>query len=157
MRNILTCILLLGLIGCSDSEYYKVQFENVDRLSEGDKVLINGLEVGEVKHLELDSDKKILATLWVGRSIKLTKGSTFAIHSELLGGRHIEIGLADDNEPMDTEEIHLGYVQPPDTTGLRHLSKAERDSLAAHDPVYKLVDTLITILRKSKDSIEVER
>src|SRR5690606_27789923 len=51
MKNTVTFILLIGLIGCSDSEDYKVQFENVDRLTEGDKVILNGLEVGQVKDL----------------------------------------------------------------------------------------------------------
>src|SRR5262245_34144334 len=45
MKNLLTYIVFLGLMSCSDSEYYKVQFDNVDRLAEGDKVILNGLEV----------------------------------------------------------------------------------------------------------------
>jgi|GEM_PF-6440334 ABC-type transporter Mla subunit MlaD len=157
MKNILTCILLLGLISCSDSEYYKVQFENVDRLTEGDKVILKGMEVGQVKDLELDNEKKILATIWVGRNIKLTKGSTFTIHADLLGMRHVEIDLADNQELMDTKEIQKGFVQPPDTTGFKKLTEQERDSLVKHDPVYRLADTVMTILRKSKDSTKVER
>jgi len=156
MKHILTFILLLGLISCSDSEYYKVQFDNVDRLTEGDKVIVKGMEVGQVKDLELDDDKKILATVWVGRNIKLTKGSTFTIHSDILGTRYIEIGLADNHELMNTEEIHKGYVQPPDTVGLRRYTAEERDSLIKHNPALKLADTLLTILRKSKDTTKVE-
>lgn len=157
MKNILTFILLLGLISCSDSEYYKVQVDNVDRLMEGDKVLLKGLEVGQVKDLELDDEKKILATIWVGRNIKLTKGSTFTIHSDILGTRHIEIELADNQELMNTREIQTGYVQPPDTTGFRKLTAEERDSLVNHDPIYRLADTVMMMLRKSKDSIKAEQ
>lgn len=157
MKNILTYILLLGLIGCSDSEYYKVQFDNVDRLTEGDKVILKGMEVGQVKDLELDNEKKILATIWVGRNIKLTKGSTFTIYADLLGTRRVEIDLADNQELMDTKEIQKGFVQPLDTTGFKKLTAQERDSLVKHDPVYRLADTVMTILRKSKDSTKVER
>lgn len=156
MKNILTYVLLLGLISCSDSEYYKVQFDNVDRLTEGDKVVLKGLEVGQVKDLKLDDEKKILATIRVGRNIKLSKGSTFTIHSDILGTRHIEIGLSDNKELMDTEEIHKGYVQPPDTTGRRYYTEQEKDSLIKHNPALKLADTLMTILRKSKDSTKRE-
>jgi ABC-type transporter Mla subunit MlaD len=157
MKNIRTYILLLTLIGCSDSEYYKVQFDNVDRLTEGDKVILKGLEVGEVEDLKLSDSKKVLATIWVGRNIKLTKGSTFTIHSDILGSRHIEIGLADNVELMNTEEIQIGYVQPPDTTGFKQLTAAERDSLIKHDPVYILADALMTILRKSRDSTKIKQ
>lgn len=157
MKHILTYILLLGLISCSDSECYKVQFDNVDRLTEGDKVILKGMEVGQVKDLELDNEKKILATIWVGRNIKLTKGSTFTIHADLLGTRHVEIDLADNQELMDTKEIQKGFVQPPDTTGFKKLTAQERDSLVRHDPIYRLADTVMTILRKLKDSTKVER
>jgi ABC-type transporter Mla subunit MlaD len=156
MKNILTYILLLGLVGCSDSQYYKVRFDNVDRLTEGNKVFLKGLEVGEVTDFELDSDNKILATILVGRNIKLTKGSTFTIHSDILGARHIEIELADNHELMNIEEIQTGYVQPPDTTGFKKLTAEQRDSLVAHDPIYRLADTVMMILRKTKDSTKVE-
>ncbi|MEJ7643759.1 MAG: MCE family protein [Chryseolinea sp.] len=157
MKNILTYILLLGLISCSDSEYYKVQFDNVDRLTEGDKVILKGLEVGEVRDFELDDEKKVLATIWVGRNIKLKKGSTFTIHSGILGTRHIEIELADNQELMNTEEIQTGYVQPPDTTGFKQLTAEQRDSLVTHVPIYRLADTVMTILRKSRDSTKVKQ
>lgn len=156
MKNILTYILLLGLTSCSDSEYYKVQFDNVDRLTEGDKVILKGLEVGEVKDFELNDEKKVLATIWVGRNIKLTKGSTFTIHSDFLGTRHIEIELAEKQELMSTEEVQTGYVQPPDTTGFRRMTEEQRDSLLKYNPVFRLADTVMTILRKSKDSTKVK-
>ena len=139
-----------------NAEYYKVQFDNVDRLTEGDKVILKGLEVGQVKDLELDAEKKILATIWVGRNIKLTKGSTFTIHTEFLGTRHIEIGLAENPELMDTDEIQTGYVAPLDTTGVRRYTPEERDSLIKHNPGFRLADTLMTILRKPRASAKVE-
>ena len=120
-------------------------------------MILKGMEVGQVKDLELDNEKKILATIWVGRNIKLTKGSTFTIHADLLGTRHVEIDLADNQELMDTKEIQKGFVQPPDTTGFKKLTAQERDSLVRHDPVYRLADTVMTILRKLKDSTKVER
>lgn len=130
MRNILTFILLVGLTSCSDYEYYKVQFENVDRLTEGDKVILKGLEIGQVKDLKIDNEKKVLATIQVGRNVKVTKGSTFTIRSQLLGTRYIEISLADEKELMNSDEIQIGITQLlPDTTDQLKLTREERDSL----------------------------
>jgi ABC-type transporter Mla subunit MlaD len=155
MKNVVIYIVLPALISCSDSEYYKVQFDDVDRLTEGDKVFLKGLEVGEVKDLTLDEDKKILATVWVGRNIKLTKGSTFTIHSDILGSRRIEIGLADSQELMDNEDVHAGYIQPPDTTRTIRLTGVERDSLLRH--VYTLADSVLLKLSKSNDARKEEQ
>jgi ABC-type transporter Mla subunit MlaD len=130
MRNIQIFTLLVGLIGCSDSEYYKVQFENVDRLTEGDKVILKGLEIGQVKDLKIDDEMKVLATLQVARNVKVTKGSTFTIHSELLGTRYVEIDLADEKELMNSDEIQKGITQLlPDTTDQPKLTSQEKDSL----------------------------
>ena len=155
MKNILKYILLLGLIGCSDSEYYKVQFDNVDRLKTGDDIIINGLVVGQVKDLIIDEQNKVLATIWIGRNIKLTKGTTFAIQSDIFGLRHLEIKLSDSKELINPKDIQKGFIQPPDTTGFRVLTPAERDSLVTHDPIYRLADTVMTILRNKEinDSI----
>lgn len=148
-------ILSIVVFGCSDTEYYKVQFDDVNRLKEGDKVFLKGLEVGEVKDLQLNDNKKILATIWVGRDIKLTSGSTFTIHAELFGSRYIQIELADTPKLMNAEEVQEGYLQPPDTTGSKKLTPAELDSLVKHHPVFGLADTVLRIIRNSRDSTRV--
>ena len=150
MKNILTFTILLGLVACSDSEYYKVQFDNVHHLDSGDKVYIKGLEVGEIKDMDLDDEKKILATIWVGRGIKLTKGSTFTIHADILRGKYVDINLGDSQEFLNPDQIHKGHIQPRDTTDFRKLSKEERDSLVKNDPIYRLADTVFHMLRKSR-------
>jgi ABC-type transporter Mla subunit MlaD len=133
MSNILIFILLVGLVSCSDSKYYKVQFENVDRLTEGDKVILKGLEVGQVKELKIDDEQKVLATIWVGRDVRLTKGSTFTIHSELFGARYVEIDLANENELMNVHEIQKGITLVlPDTINQLQLTREERDTLVEY-------------------------
>ena len=133
MRNILTLVLLVGLTSCSDSEYYEVQFENVDRLTEGDKVIVKGLEIGQVKDLQIDDENKVLATIQVGRNVKVTKGSSFTIRSELLGTRYVDINLADEKELMNSNEIQKGITQlSPDTTDQLKLTRHEKDSLVKY-------------------------
>ena len=156
IKNTFIYFLLIGLISCSNSNYYEVQFDNVDQLMIGDKVFIKGLEVGQVKKMRLDDDNKVLATLSIGQEVKLTRGSTFTIHADLLGTKHIEINLADNLEPMDKDEVHKGYIQLPDTSDFKKLTTEEMDSLVKHDPIYRLADTIMTILRKSKDSTKVK-
>jgi ABC-type transporter Mla subunit MlaD len=152
MTKAIACIFLVGLIGCAESEHYKIKFENVDRLTEGDKVFIKGLEVGEVTEITVGSDYKVLVTILVTRNIKLTKGSTFRIRPEFLGTRYVDIDLVDNPELINPDELQTGYVSPPDTTAPRKLTKEEIDGLVNHDPIFRLADTLMTILRKHKDS-----
>ncbi|MFN9861910.1 MAG: MlaD family protein [Cyclobacteriaceae bacterium] len=151
MKNLLTYLLLLGFFGCTDNEQYKIQFEQVDWLKTGDRVTINGLDVGQVKNLKLDDEQKILATIEIGPNIKLTKGSTFTIHSDLLGAKHIEIDLSDSKELMNSKEIQKGTIQPLDRTEFKKLTPEQRDSLTKHDPVYRLADTVFQMLKNYKD------
>jgi len=151
---LVACGLFINELSAS-TEYYKVQFDNAHLLKEGDKVYLKGLEVGEVKDIKLDEEKKILMTILIGRNIKLPKGSTFTIQLELLGTGYIQIDLAESQELINPDEVQKGYVQQPDTTGFRKLTADERDSLAKHNPIYRLADTIMMILRK-KDSSTAE-
>ncbi|MBX2967265.1 MAG: MCE family protein [Cyclobacteriaceae bacterium] len=147
----MTIILLFGLFSCSDSNDYKVRFDNVDRLTTGDKVIIKGLEIGKVKDLIIDEEKKVLVTISVRRDTKLTKGSTFTIHSDFLGTRRIEIELSDSEELINSNEIQTGFIQTLDSADIKPLTVEQRDSLIKHDPVYRLADTVFQILRDSKE------
>jgi ABC-type transporter Mla subunit MlaD len=117
MKNKFIYIFLLGTIGCSYSENYKVQFEDSEELTIGTNVFINEFVVGHVKDLSKVDESKILATISVKRNFKLTNGSTFTIHTDLLGTKYILIEIADGVEPMSSEVIYMGHIQPLDTTG----------------------------------------
>ncbi|MGC3947591.1 MAG: MlaD family protein [Chryseolinea sp.] len=135
-------VFLFMMFGCTDSEYYKVRFDDVAYLVKGDKVMLNDQEVGEVKNLVMDDEWKIVATIWVGRGIKLPKGSTFTIRSGW-GGRTVEIDRAGNAELMDPNEIQIGRLQRDST---KALNIAEFDSLLMHDPNFKFLDTILKVV-----------
>jgi hypothetical protein len=158
MKNIILLIFLLGLIGCSDSDYYKVEFENVDKLMPGDKVLIKGFEVGRVNDLKLKEDYSgVIVTISVRQNIKLKKGSTFTLHSDLLGTKHIAIDSADSGQLLNSDDIQKGYIQPIDLVGGRKISKQEYDSLVKFDPNFKLADSLFMILGVVKENLDKKK
>lgn len=156
MKNVLFAIVLTAVIGCSNTNYYQVQFDDVDWLKVGDKVIIKGLEVGEVNDLTIDQEQKVLAKIGVKENIFIPKGSTFKIISSLLGGRYVEIDLANSTDKMIETEIQHGYLQPPDTTGFRTLTAAEKDSLMRANPMIKLADTVLQIMRRKKSGDSVQ-
>lgn len=150
MNRTVLISIFIGLIGCSNAKEYQIKFDNVDWLQTGDKVVCNGLVVGEVKKLKIDDDKKVLALVTVDKDLKLTKDSRFTIKSELIGIKYIDIELADNKDLLNEKEIQIGQVQPPDTTGFKKLTLEQKDSLVQHDPVFRLADTVLQILRNKE-------
>jgi phospholipid/cholesterol/gamma-HCH transport system substrate-binding protein len=80
----------------SSARVYYVEYENVDGLMVSNQVMINGIEVGKVKKVELQPTKsnKILVTLRFSQDIVLPD-KTVAVLSEgaLLGGKIIRLRL----------------------------------------------------------------
>jgi hypothetical protein len=62
----------------------------------------------------------VLATIQVGRTVKVTKGSSFTICSELLGTRYVEIDLAEEkglmNQTKYKKELRNYYLTRPTMT-----------------------------------------
>ena len=74
----------------ADRFYYDVVFEDVMGLSEGDKVMVRGFEVGSVKALWLKSDGVHVRASLKDR-LRLRKGYTVEIlSSSVLGGRYLQ-------------------------------------------------------------------
>ncbi|MEW6072417.1 MAG: MlaD family protein [Planctomycetota bacterium] len=73
-----------------------VYFPHANYLREGDPVLVAGVRIGRVKHLEVDSrrklDMRIQATLNLDEPVAIREGYAIEIQeSTMLGGRHVEI------------------------------------------------------------------
>lgn len=67
---------------------YIVEFDNVTGLLIADPVTINGMKIGHVQSMELNSEdlNKVLVTLQMDKDFKINKGSRFVLESGLLGG-----------------------------------------------------------------------
>ena len=80
----------------SSARIYYVEYENVDGLMVSNQVMVNGIEVGKVKKVEIQPTKanKILVTLRLSQDI-LIPDKTVAVLSDgaLLGGKIIELRL----------------------------------------------------------------
>ncbi len=80
----------------SSARVYYVEYENVDGLMVSNQVMVNGIEVGKVKKVELQPTKsnKILVTLQFSQAIVLPD-KTVAVLSDgaLLGGKIIRLRL----------------------------------------------------------------
>ena len=81
----------------SSARIYYVEYENVDGLMVSNQVMVNGIEVGKVKKVEIQPTKsnKILVTLRLSQDIVIPD-KTVAVLSDgaLLGGKIIRLHLA---------------------------------------------------------------
>lgn len=81
----------------SSARIYYIEYENVDGLTVSNQVMVNGIEVGKVKKVEIQPEKsnKILVTLRLSQDI-LIPDKTVAVLSDgaLLGGKIIRLRLA---------------------------------------------------------------
>ena len=146
MKTILLFVGVFILIGCNDSMYYKVCFYDVANLKKYDKIMLNGQEIGEVRDIVQDDECNNLATIWVGRHIKLTKGSKFTIKASQWRPTFVEIGPSDNSELMSTNEIHNGSLVYADRV-FQITSNEQLDSLRRL-PEYKLLDTILKVMQK---------
>lgn len=69
---------------------YRAEFTNVTGLEKGDFVRIAGVEVGQVKDVEIQPDTTALVDFTADRSVVLTEGSRAVIrYDDLIGGRYL--------------------------------------------------------------------
>lgn len=85
---------LRGLDVFSPLNTYYVKYQNVSGLNKGDRIILNGLDVGSVVERKFSNDQynEILVTLAVDKTIRLTD-STYArlAKPDLLGGIEIQL------------------------------------------------------------------
>lgn len=148
MNRRLIFLLLIILTSCSDSREYKIQFDYVNRLKEGDEIFVRGVRVGQVEDLIVDENEKVLVTVSITKDIKVTKGSKFILQPDF-GFQHIEIELADwDNESVEPGRLQVGEIRPMDTTGFRKITQDEYDSIIRIYPGGQFADTILKVLKE---------
>ena len=78
-----------------------VEFSNVTGLLKGDKVYLQGVDVGRVKTMDI-KDRKVLVTLILKYPVKLREGYRISVEpSSVLGGRYVAINEG----PLDRPEV----------------------------------------------------
>ncbi|HPB83941.1 MAG TPA: MlaD family protein [Spirochaetota bacterium] len=126
-----------------------VLFNNVEGLSEKDRVKINGVVAGKVTNIELMDDSKVLVALSMNRKFRLYKGYTIKISSEsTLGGRYVGINpgkpFVDNiqNEEILSREYLNGTSLPDPLSMLSEFIAENREN------VYETIQNVRSITHK---------
>jgi phospholipid/cholesterol/gamma-HCH transport system substrate-binding protein len=130
----------------SSARIYYVEYENVDGLMVSNQVMVNGIEVGKVKKVEIQPTKanKILVTLRFSQDIVIPD-KTVAVLSDgaLLGGKIIRLRLeGNGNLPEDS------FLKGETEVGVTSLLK-ERAI-----PVIANADSLLVSFRQISDKFD---
>ena len=117
---------LRGLDVFSPEQPYYVKFSSISGLNKGDRVILNGLDVGGVMERRFSSADydEIIVTLLVDRDILLTQGTVARLSQDLLGTAKIQLVVNHETSavlsPRDTlvGEIDEGLTERLTATGL---------------------------------------
>ena len=132
----LIAVTILGVFTIIVSDYipfrpqinWRVRFENVRGLKEGDEVRAAGVKIGKVKSLEL-VDGKVVVTLLLRSSIPYYEDGRIMIENVTpLGGKFVNIEPGNPPKETDTKKLLIGETPPEDVaTALNKLVKDIRE------------------------------
>ncbi len=97
------------------TDTYRAAFTNVTGLENGDFVRIAGVEVGQVKNVEIQPDTTAMVEFTADRSVVLTEGSRAVIrYDDLIGGRYLALqeGAGSTARLKPGETIPLARTSP---------------------------------------------
>lgn len=140
---------LRGLDVFSPEQAYYVKFNSISGLNKGDRVILNGLDVGSVMQRKFSNSAydEIMVTLYIDRSIVLTKGTAARLSQDLLGTAKIQLIVNRNSDqvlaPGDTlvGEIDEGLTERLTASGLD-----------AADRLSTLVDKIEAVLEPFAES-----
>lgn len=100
---------LKGISLLSDDEVYYITFKDVNGLSASSPIFANGYQVGVVRGIDYDfaNNSEIVVNFTVDDDLRIPKGSTAEIISDMMGKVKMNLLIADD--------ISQGVVNPGDT------------------------------------------
>ncbi len=100
---------LKGISLLSDDEVYYITFKDVNGLSASSPIFANGYQVGVVRGIDYDfaNNSEIVVTFTVDDDLRIPKGSTAEIISDMMGKVKMNLLIA--------EDVSQGVVNPGDT------------------------------------------
>jgi ABC-type transporter Mla subunit MlaD len=127
MLRLFSFVFLILTIGCEDNSKLKIEFEDVSGLKKQSPVIIDGLKVGFVKDLELQTNSKIVVEIQFDKEVKISQDAKFTINSiDLLGEKGITVEKGKSPESIDYQKVQQGQTkesQIPDSSILRNLKE----------------------------------
>lgn len=135
---------LKGVNVFKSANTYFVTFDNVTGLAQSAPVTINGYKVGLVRNLEYDpaNPGKIKVEVSMDKDVRIPKGSTFDLKSELIGASTIVLNLAKSADYYQPGETIQGEIPE----GM--MDAVKNDVLPAVTLMMPKVDSLLTALTK---------
>ncbi len=125
----------------SDIDYYNIYYSDVDGLTPGNPVYVNGLSVGQVKEMSLDAEhaNEIKVVIQMEGHVALTDSTRAKlIDGSLLGGKAIVLDLKPGNKRLEEGATIPSYREPGLTEALSLKAK----------PVIEGLDKTITNVNK---------
>ncbi len=104
---------LKGISLFKSTSYYYVQFEDINGLAKSSPVFADGFKVGIVRDLKYDYNHagNVVAEIDVDPSLRIPKGSTAELQSDLLGAVKLNLLLANNpREKMNPRDTIIGSV-----------------------------------------------
>jgi phospholipid/cholesterol/gamma-HCH transport system substrate-binding protein len=127
MFRLFSFVFLILTIGCEDNSKLKIEFEDVSGLKKQSPVIIDGLKVGFVKDLELQTNSKIVVEIQFDKEVKISQDAKFTINSiDLLGEKGITVEKGKSPESIDYQKVQQGQTkesQIPESSILRNLKE----------------------------------
>lgn len=133
---------LKGLSLFNNDTEYRVAFDDVSGLSSSSPIYADGYRVGTVKSVDFNYEKKdkILVTVGLNPSLRVPKGSSAEIVSDMLGNVQLNLLLANNpRERVEPGEIITGSIN----SGL--MSKAS-ELVPAIEKLMPKLDSILTNL-----------
>lgn len=133
---------LKGLSLFNNDTEYRVAFDNVSGLSSSSPIYADGYRVGTVKSVDFNYEKKdkIMVTVGLNPSLRVPKGSSAEIVSDMLGNVQLNLLLANNpRERVEPGEVIMGTVN----SGL--MSKAS-ELVPAIEKLMPKLDSILTNL-----------
>lgn len=95
---------LKGMPVFSNDDVYYATFDNINGLSSSNPIYADGYQVGTVKHIYYSYDRrgKVVVEFQVDKGLRIPKGSTAEIESDLMG--NIKMNLLMANNPRERVE-----------------------------------------------------
>ena len=112
---------LKGRDAFSRTSFYHIYYTNVDGLTPGNPVYINGLSVGQVKDMVLDPEKenKVNVTIQLEGKMPLTDSTRAKlVDGSLLGGKAIVLELKPGSNVLEDGAVIPSYKEPSLTEAL---------------------------------------
>jgi len=125
---------LRGLDVFSPLNTYYVTYSNISGLNRGDRVILNGLDVGSVLDRKFSNEaySEILVTLAIDNTIKMRKGTIARLAKpDLLGALEVQLILSDTGEVIPKEGFIDGEIDRGITELLTEGGLSAANSLTA--------------------------